>query len=113
MKQQIADPVFGRQVFSAAKIRQLLLTMIRNKAKLGAFILSLSKYERDGFSLSTPSTMLRTGFDKLRANGHFSLYAYHRLLMYGSHEDLEEAKTGVAATSQPVFQGNYPFREVL
>jgi hypothetical protein len=35
-----------------------------------------SKHERDGFSISPPSTMLRTDFEKLRANGHFSRYAY-------------------------------------
>jgi hypothetical protein len=56
--------------------------MIRTKAKLAPFILSRelverSKPERDESSISPPSTMLRTGFDKLRANGNMSLYAYH------------------------------------
>jgi hypothetical protein len=52
-------------------------SMIRTKAKLAPFMLSLSKHERDESSISPPSTMLRTGFDKLRANGNISLYAYH------------------------------------
>jgi hypothetical protein len=43
--------------------------MIRTKAKLAPFMLSLSKYERD--ELSIPP------FDKLRANGNISLYTYH------------------------------------
>jgi hypothetical protein len=44
-------------------------SMRRIKAKLPPLMLSLSKHERDGFSISP--------FDKLRANGHFNLYAFH------------------------------------
>jgi hypothetical protein len=52
-------------------------------------MLSLSKHERGGFSISP--------FDKLRANGHFSLYAYQCLLMADSDEfrpDMDE--TGIS-----------------
>jgi hypothetical protein len=51
--------------------------MVRIKAKLAPFMLSLSKHGRDESSISPPSTLLRTGFDMLRANGKFSFYAYH------------------------------------
>jgi hypothetical protein len=56
--------------------------MIRTKARLDPFMLSRefverSKHGRDESSISPSSTMLRTGFDKLRANGKFSFYAYH------------------------------------
>jgi hypothetical protein len=44
-------------------------TMIRTKAKLAPFMLSLSKHERDESSISPPSTMLRPGFDRLSVNG--------------------------------------------
>jgi hypothetical protein len=43
--------------------------MIRTKAKLDPFMLSLSKQERDESSISP--------FDKLRANGNMSHFAYH------------------------------------
>jgi hypothetical protein len=38
-----------------------------------------SKHERDESSISPHSTMLRPGFDMLRAKGHFRLYAYYNV----------------------------------
>jgi hypothetical protein len=47
----------------------VFFSMIRTKAKLAPFMLSLSKHKGDESFISP--------FDKLRANGNICLYAYH------------------------------------